>query len=105
MNEYETEILESIMKRNGVYEDEDLIADMIADSVRETRSLLNYEENEELPDGVKPIVKELTLIRFNRDGAEGIQSESQSSGGSTTYRDELPEMVKRIIRRYRRLPR
>ena len=58
-----------------------------------------------LPEGVIPAVKELTLIRFNKDGVEGIASESQSFGGSTTYMDSLPDQVKRTIRRYRRLPR
>ena len=95
----ENEILNSLLKRPGLDAQVELLEDMIR------YSMLNYEEEEPLPTGVAPIVKELTLIRFNRDGTEGIQSESQSSGGSTTYSDELPDRIKRILRKYRRLPR
>ena len=101
----ENEILNSLLKRPGLDAQVEVLEDMIRDSMDETRALLNYEEEEPLPTGVAPIVKELTLIRFNRDGTEGIQSESQSSGGSTTYSDELPDRIKRILRKYRRLPR
>lgn len=101
----EERILESILKRPGTEGNEELIKDMIADSVQDIRSYLNYNDEEDIPSGLKSAIKELTLIRYNRDGAEGIQSESQSSGGSVSYIDTLPEGVKRTIRRYRRLPR
>ena len=101
----ENEILNSLLKRPGLDAQVELLEDMIRDSMDEIRALLNYEKEESLPEGVAPIVKELTLIRFNRDGTEGIQSESQSSGGRTTYSDELPDRIKRILRKYRRLPR
>ena len=101
----ENEILNSLLKRPGLDAQVELLEDMIRDSMDEIRALLNYEKEESLPEGVAPIVKELTLIRFNRGGTEGIQSESQSSGGSTTYSDELPDRIKRILRKYRRLPR
>ena len=101
----ENEILNSLLKRPGLDAQVELLEDMIRDSMDEIRALFNYEKEEPLPEGVAPIVKELTLIRFNRDGTEGIQSESQSSGGSTTYSDELPDRIKRILRKYRRLPR
>ena len=79
----EKKILKELLKRPGMSEqDWELLEDMIHDSI-----------------------KELTLIRFNKDGVEGIASESQSFGGSTTYMDALPDQVKRTIRRYRRLPR
>lgn len=101
----EERILESILKRPGTEGNEELIKDMIADSIQDIRSYLNYKDGEDIPRGCIPALKELTLIRYNRDGAEGIQSESQSSGGSVSYIDTLPEGVKRTIRRYRRLPR
>ena len=84
---------------------EAVLKDMIQDSIVAMRGYLNYNDDEELPGGCVPVVKELALIRFNRDGAEGLQSESQSSGGSTSYTDLLPDNAKRIIRKYRRLPR
>lgn len=100
----EEKILESLLLRKGL-SDEALLLDMINDSASDVRSMLNYEEDEDIPEACYPAVKELVLIRYNRDGTEGIVSESQSSGGSTTYTDELPDRVKRLIRKYRRLPR
>ena len=89
----EKKILKELLKRPGMSEqDWELLEDMIHDSIIDMRSYLNYEDEESLPEGVIPAVKELTLIRFNKDG-------------STTYMDALPDQVKRTIRRYRRLPR
>ena len=101
----EEKILESLLKRPGMEGKEDLLNDMIGDSITDIHNFLNYEEAEAIPDGCLTAVKELTLIRFNQDGVQGIQSESQSSGGSTSYMDALPDRVKRTIRKYRRLPR
>ena len=64
--------------------------DMIQDSMIEMRTLLNYKDGEELPEGCVPAVKELTLIRFNQDGVEGISSEAQSSGGKIS---KIPEVM------------
>ena len=90
-------ILKELLKRPGMSEqDWELLEDMIHDSIIDMRSYLNYEDEESLPEGVIPAVKELTLIRFNKDGVEGIASESQSFGGSTTYMDALPDQVKKI---------
>lgn len=100
----EDKILESLLKRPGLEEQEALLSDMILDSISEMRTMLNYGEAEDLPEGCIPAIKELVLVRYNQDGVEGISSESQSSGGSTTYMDALPDRVKRTIRKYRRLP-
>lgn len=97
-------ILRSLMRRQGM-EDETIVLDMIEDSIADMKNYLNYKDDEELPDGCIPAVKKLVLVRYNQDGVEGIVSESQSSGGSTTYLDRLPDDVKRTIRKYRRLPR
>lgn len=101
----EKRILESLMKRPGFEDKEDVLKDMIEDSICELRNMLNYNDGEALPEGCIPAVKELVLVRYNQDGAEGISSESQSSGGSTTYMDALPDKVKRAVRRYRRFRR
>lgn len=101
----EEKILESLLKRPGLEDKETVLVDMIQDSIIEMRTLLNYKDGEELPDGCVPAVKELTLIRFNQDGVEGISSESQSSGGSTTYLESLPKTVRQAVRRYRRFRR
>lgn len=101
----ETIILTSLLLRPGLEDKSELLKDMIHDSVCEMQTYLNYSDTEPLPEGCAQAVKELTLVRFNRDGTEGIKSESQSSGGNTSYLDELPDKVKRTIRRYRKLPR
>lgn len=102
----EEQLLTSLKMRPGLKEEnEDYLRDLIQDSIVEMRAFLNYGETENLPEACLPAVKELTLIRYNRDGTEGISTESQSSGGSTSYVDELPPKVKRVIRKYRRLPR
>ena len=98
-------ILESLLKRPGLEGKESILADMIEDSISDMRTLLNYGDDEELPKGCVPAVKELTLIRFNQDGVEGISSEAQSSGGSTTYLGSLPKTVRQAVRRYRRFRR
>ena len=98
-------ILKSLLLRPGMEGREAVLKDMIQDSIIDIRNFLNYNDDEELPNGCISAVKELTLIRFNQDGAEGLQSESQSFGGSTTYLDGIPNKVKRTIRKYRRLPR
>lgn len=100
----ENKILESLLKRPGLQDQKDLLSDMIRDSISDMRTMLNYGEGEELPEGCIPAVKELVLVRYNQDGVEGISSESQSAGGSTTYMDALPDQVKRTVRKYRRLP-
>lgn len=101
----EEKILTSLLLRSGLEDKGEVLTDMIQDSVLEMRAYLNYSENEILPEACVPAVKELTLIRFNRDGTEGIASESQSSGGSTSYMNDLPSTTKRIIRRYRKFKR
>ena len=98
-------ILESLLKRPGLEDKETVLVDMIQDSMIEMRTLLNYKDGEELPEGCVPAVKELTLIRFNQDGVEGISSESHSSGGSTTYLESLSKTVRQAVRRYRRFRR
>ena len=100
----EKKILESLLKRPGLQDQKDVLTDMIQDSISDMRTMLNYDDEEELPDGCIPAIKELVLVRYNQDGVEGISSESQSSGGSTTYMDALPDRVKRAVRKYRRLP-
>lgn len=101
----EEKILESLLNRPGMAGKEEILSDMISDCVCDMRNMLNYADNEALPDGCIPAVKEMVLVRFNQDGAEGISNESQSSGGSTTYMDALPDKVKRTVRKYRRMPR
>ncbi len=76
----EKKILKELLKRPGMSEqDWELLEDMIHDSIIDMRSYLNYEDEESLPEGVIPAVKELTLIRFNKDGVEELQANPKAS--------------------------
>lgn len=100
------EILTSICLRPGIKDaDPELLKDMITDCIQEIRDEIHYGDTEELPDGLKGVIKELVCRKFNMDGAQGIQSESQSSGGTTTYMQDIPQSMKRQIYKYRRLRR
>lgn len=100
----EDKILNSIKLRpNASGFSDELIRDLINDVIEDVRTHLNYSGDEELPRGFEGIIKELTLIRINRIGAEGISSES-NSGISQSYMNDIPEDIKRMIRRKRRLP-
>ncbi len=53
------------MKRPGMSEqDWELLEDMIHDSIIDMRSYLNYEDEESLPEGVIPAVKETDADPF-----------------------------------------
>lgn len=84
--------------------DEALQKYLIEDAVAEVKNYVNTAESEMLPMSVKHIVKELALIRFNKLGAEGISSTSQS-GISENYLEDLPAGLRRQLRRIRKLPR
>lgn len=101
----EEQILQSLMLRPGLGDvSAELLTDMITDCMTELKDYLNYQESEELPAACGPIVKELVLIRFNRDGTQGEQSES-NSGVSVTYLTDLPADLKRRIHRHRKMRR
>ena len=101
----EEEILKKIMLRPGISDNKELIKDMIHDCIEELREAINYGEEEDIPSSLYGIVKELVLGKLNRDGVQGIQTESHSSGGSTTYLDDIPKSIKRQIYRKRRFKR
>lgn len=84
--------------------DEALQKYLIEDAMAEVKNYVNTAESEMLPMSVKHIVKELALIRFNKLGAEGISSTSQS-GISESYIEDLPAGLRRQLRRIRKLPR
>lgn len=100
----EEKILESILLRPGFEtENSEILMDMISDCIAELRDAVNYREDEDIPESLHGVVKELVCMKFNQDGSQGIQSESQSSGGSVTYLDDIPKPLRRRIYKYRRL--
>lgn len=100
----EEKILTSLLLRPGMEDKEVLLNDLIIDSMQEVKDYLNYDESETLPPPLKSTVQELVIIKVNRMGAEGLQSESYS-GVSQNYIEGLPQDIKARIRKYRRLPR
>lgn len=77
---------------------------LVEDAISEVKSYVNLPAALELPMEVKAVVKEIALIRFNKLGAEGIASTSQS-GVSENYIEDLPAGLRRQLRRIRKLPR
>lgn len=102
----EQEILDKIKLRPGTGSVSDaLLKDMITDCVTELREFLNYKGSETLPAALQSTVKELVLLKINQDGVQGIQSETQGSGGSVTYLEDIPKPIKQQIYRHRKLRR
>lgn len=101
----ESIILQSLLLRPGMQGHEALLTDMIKDCIDELRDMLNYRDVDVIPTSLYGVIKELVLIKFNQDGAQGIVTESQSSGGSTTYTSDIPPSLKRRIYRHRKMRR
>lgn len=99
----EEKILNSLLLRPGMEGREVLLKDLIKDSIQDVKDYINYSLDDDLPEQLKVIVQDVTLIKFNKIGAEGLQSESYS-GVSQNYIDGLPKELKSRLRRYRRLP-
>lgn len=85
----------------------DLLNDLIEDSISDVKAYLNYSDNEELPLVCKSVVQELVMIKFNKMGSEGFQSESLggNNGVTQSFINGIPADIKSRIRNFRRLPR
>ncbi|UZP02296.1 phage head-tail connector protein [Clostridium botulinum] len=98
-------IIEAIKLRPGISNiDEFLLADIVQDAVIEVSDYINIKEGEELPLGCISIVKDISIIKANKLGSEGISSESYS-GVSQSYTEDIPKDILRKLKRYRKLPR
>lgn len=93
-------ILNYLSLKEGMPE-EVLLRDALEDCIEDLKGLLHVDE---LGEEHSSILKELVMIKINREGTEGIQSEN-FNGISTTYLDDLPKAFMRKIRAKRRLPR
>lgn len=54
-----------------------------------TKRVLNYIGEETLPESLNWVVRELTIMRYNRIGSEGYKSESEE-GKSLTFKEGDP---------------
>lgn len=100
------QVVEQLQLRKGLGSPslEETLEDMTKDCLEELKDYLNNQEPGELPGGCASIVKDLVLIRYNRDGAEGEQSESNSDV-TVSYLADLPPALKRRIYRHRKMRR
>ena len=102
-----SKIQQSLLMRPDMIGREILIDDMIEDTISDVKGYLNYRDDEELPMSCKSIVQELVVIKLNRMGSEGLQSESLggSNAVNQAFINGIPNEIKSRIRRFRRLPR
>lgn len=98
------DIVESIATTHNLVGKDLILEEIVGDSIQEVKDYLNYTDEEELPNSCKSIVKDISILRYNQLGSEGVKSESYS-GVSQTYIDELPPQLKTRLKRYRKLPR
>lgn len=66
------------------------------------RKILDYTNQPILLAQMESIVEELVIVRYNKLGSEGLQSES-FSGVSQTFTTDIPQDIKNQLNMYRRL--
>lgn len=98
-------IFKSIKMRPGVNAGHEILKDMIQECMDEVRDYINYKEEEVVPESLDGLIKEFVLEKINKDGTQGIQSESLPAGGSTTYLQDMLPQQKQRLRKYRRFRR
>lgn len=98
------EILKSIKLRPGISNfSEDLLKDIISDAYNDVAEVINLTEGDIMPLGCISIIKDVVVIKINKLGSEGISSEA-NEGISQSFINDIPDDVKRKLRRYRKLP-
>lgn len=95
------EMIKEVLRQRPGMPEEVVLNEMIKDCIQDLKDMLHVDE---LGDEHASILKELVLIKVNRDGTEGISSEN-NSGVSTTYLDDLPKSLRRKINAKRKIPR
>lgn len=78
--------LTKVKTLTGVYEQDEVLSEIIQ-LVEE--KILSYLDLNEVPNALGWIVVELSVVRFNRIGSEGMSSESVDGGTSSYIEDEL----------------
>jgi len=68
----------------------------------ESTKVMTYTNNLVILPEMESLVEELVIIRYNKLGSEGLQSESYS-GISQTFIQDIPEAIKSQLNKYRRL--
>lgn len=70
-----------------------------------TQQVLNYCNLTELAPEMEGIVEDLVVMRYNRRGSEGVQSEMIGDRSKQFYvmGEDIPESVKTQLNRFRRM--
>lgn len=87
------------LRPNMLNADEELLESLFDDAQAD---ILNFTRQTEIIPGLVSALKDLISFRFNTLGTEGLKSESPSGVG-TTYDTDIPDRIKVILRRYRKL--
>lgn len=66
------------------------------------QKILTYTNQTEILPSMEYIVDELVILRYNKLGSEGLQSES-FSGVSQTFNQDIPQDIKSQLNQFRRL--
>ncbi|HAT4106027.1 phage head-tail connector protein [Clostridium perfringens] len=95
-------ILEKVKRRSiaAKNQSDDLLNDLIGETQEEIKE---YIHREDIPISLEGSLVELVVIKCNRLGTEGINSES-FSGVSTSYLDGFPKDITKKLRSCRKLP-
>lgn len=93
--------LEKIKIRLGINSDsEDVLLSTILDDAES--EILDFCNRDILPEKAQGLQRELAIIYYNRQGAEGESSRSEG-GISVSYSTEIPENIKTRLKALRRL--
>lgn len=66
------------------------------------QKILSYTNQTEILPQMEYLVEELVVLRYNKLGSEGLQSES-FSGVSQTFNQDIPQDIKSQLNQFRRL--
>ncbi|WP_051931538.1 phage head-tail connector protein [Clostridium sp. KNHs214] len=66
------------------------------------QKILSYTNQTEILPQMQYLVDELVILRYNKLGSEGLQSESYS-GISQTFNQDIPADIKSQLNQFRRL--
>lgn len=79
--------------------DQDDMLQLLLDDVEV--DLLTWTNRKELPPALEPIQRQISVIRYNKQGIEGQSAHSE--GGISRSFEDLPESIRSVINQYRLL--
>lgn len=90
-------MIDSIKLRLGIdgTDEDELLFDYIGDVTEDVLELLNMYA---LPKKAESIVKDLVVIKYNKNGSEGLSSESYG-GVSQHFEDDIPKGTMKKIKK------